>query len=409
MIHRNSIANYIFVYWFALLLWQNLFTSSLRGFADTTIKLFLLGYLIIGYIRNSTNIRKNNIIFISLFWLSMFITFILTDFSSSGASLNTLIYYLFPCIFVFLVYGLGSRSITCTNEEIRRVNKLVITVTLVSVIYTALFDWAQFSAALSATSGYGNELHGYFASMYEFALYLFYSIVGCIYEIEDKNKNHLRGTLCYYCLIFIFFFTMVLTFSRTAIIGCIAYLIIYSILNKKSKVSKVIIFFFALTLFLCLVIPQLNKYVFYTVWKGGVSNSRERLYAASIEYYLDGTMIKKIFGRGITAVRGYFSKDIGYGSIHNGYLQILTYYGWIGILWLIVMIYVQIKKILICAKYDTLLAVEAFALLVVCLLTMLPSTVIVFNSSIDAFFLTAMFIVLPRYRINNAIIKENHL
>ena len=72
-------------------------------------------------------------------------------------------------------------------------------------------------------------------------------------------------------------------------------------------------------------------------------------------------------------------------------------------MWIVVMTIAQIKKIIKCVHYDKMLAVESFAFLIAALLTMLPTTVILFNSSIDAFFLTSFMIVLPRYRMNYAI------
>lgn len=396
---RKCIANYIFNYWLILLLWQNLFTNSVRGTADTLVKLTLLLYLCYGFFRNSKGRARKNITIV-LFIGTMLLSLFMNDLSS--LSLGIFLYYAFPCIYAFLTYSMGD-LIKLEADEVRAVNRKIIVVVSVAVLYTVIFEHAQFITALSASNGYGNELHGFFTSMYEFALYLFYGIAGCIREIEDGKKNGKNGKWIYYVLIVVFFFTMILTFSRTAIIGCIAFLAIYSLFNLRSTVAKMVLLFGMILIVLCMTIPQLNTYVFQTVWKSGISNSRERLYAAAIDYYNAGSTLDKIFGHGVSESRYFFMTFDGYGSIHNGYLQILVYYGWMGIGWVVTLAVSQIKIILRCMHYDKTLAVESFGFLIVGLLTMMPSTVILFNSSIDAFFLTSFMIVIPRLRMKQTI------
>lgn len=400
---KKNIAHYIIFYWLFLLIWQNVFTSSLRGTADTIIKLLLLVYLSIGFINNSgLKIQKCGIILVFMFISTMVFSLVFNDLFSPYFGFDIILYYAFPCVYVFFCYSMGN-TLKLDSYEFRIVNKIVILVALIGVLYTLIFEREQFILALNATNGYGNELHGFFSSMYEFALYLFYAIACCIREIDDCSSNGKRKKWYYYPLMGIFFFTMVLTFNRTAIVSCIAYLLIYSLMNKQSKVRKVIICGSIIIVILCLIIPQLREYVFETIWKGGISNSRERLYDSAMDYYHNGTLTNKIFGRGVGETRKLFKEKEGYASVHNGYLQILIYYGWIGISWIVVMTIVQIKKIIKCSHYDKMLAIESAAFLAAALLTLIPQTVIIFNSSIDAFFLTSFMIVLPRYRMNYAI------
>lgn len=395
---KKNIAYYIFVYWLLLLSWQNLFSGSLRGIADTVIKISLMIYLIYGFINiNGKRLPVKGTVL--LFVFTMLMSLLLNDLFTEIFSFSIILFYGFPCIYVYLTYCMGHYTELC-SDELRTVNKYVIFVTTIAVLYTAVFERAQFTDALTASQGYGNELHGFFTSMYEFALYLFYSIACCVREIDTRNKRGEKGASLYYLLMAIFMFTMVLTFSRTIIVCCIAYLIIYSLFNKQSMIGKVIILFGMVFIVLFMTVPELNTYVFQTIWKGGISNSRERLYLAAIEYYKSGTLIQKIFGRGIAKTRYFFALYDGYGSVHNGYLQVLLYYGWNGIVWMIVMAISQIKKIRRCLYYNSNLAIESFAFLVAALLAMLPSTVIIFNSPIDSFFLTTFMIVIPRFRMN---------
>jgi len=355
----------------------------------------------VGFVNNSKlKMYRRGIIIV--FISTMLVAFIINDLFSPFFGFDIILYYGFPCIYTFLSYAMGY-ALKLDSFQMQKINKIIIVVALIGVLYTLIFDRSQFTSALSAASGYGNELHSFFSSMYEFALYLFYAIACCIREIDDQSLNGNHEKWYYYVLIGIFFFTMILTFSRTAIVSCIAYMLIYSFMNKQSKARKMVIIGGVIIVILCITIPQLRKYVFETIWKSGISNSRERLYASALEYYSSGTLINKFLGRGVGETRAFFKEMDGYASIHNGYLQILIYYGWLGIMWIVVMTIAQIKKIIKCVHYDKMLAVESFAFLIAALLTMLPTTVILFNSSIDAFFLTSFMIVLPRYRMNYAI------
>lgn len=402
---KKSIANSIFIYWLTLIIWQNLFTSTIRGVADTIVKIVLLCYLVISFHNNrTTNGLSSKGVF---FFVTSFVgLLIFNEIFSSYFNIGNSLFYLFPCVYAYCVFNLGSK-IGLTSSEIKNINKKIIYVVFLAVLYTVIFDFSQFRQALYATNGYGNELHGFFTSMYEFALYLFYAITCCIREIDDDSIDKKKHRLVYYMLTLIFFFVMILTFSRTIIVCCIVYMLIYALLNKNSHAGKFIIFTGIIGLILCIVVPSLNKYIFETVWKSGISNSRELLYATAITTYEDLPFCNQIFGLGVGMTRAYFLEAAGYGSTHNGYIQVLFYYGWVGIFWLVMLGLSQVRIIMMCFHYNRIAAVESLALLVAAFLSMIPSTVILFNSSIDAFFLTTFFIVIPRYRINYELYYTN--
>ena len=164
-----------------------------------------------------------------------------------------------------------------------------------------------------------------------------------------------------------------------------------------------------LAIIVCLASPQLRQYLFETVWKNGESHSRERLYNVAAETLKNFSLPRKILGQGVGATKALFSEKAGFPSIHNGYLQIRFYYGWVGIIWLIVLAVAQLKMIIRFFGYDKKVAAESLALLVAAFLAMLPQTFILFNSSIDSFFLTSFFIALPRFRMNYTMYQQDEM
>jgi O-antigen ligase len=393
---------YIFiVYWLVLVLWQNLGSASLRGTADTILKLALLSFLTAKFFLKSHYVKKKEMAIIYVFAITQMISLMLNDAGSFSFSLA--VFYAFPTLFLFLTFGIGSRF--CVSEkEIEMMNKLVIIVCLYAILYTIVFEPAQFIAAFSSKSGYGSELHAFFISMNEFAMYLFYGIVSCIMKIERLKNESTSKKLAYYVMLAIFLGVQILTFSRTSIIATLAFLIVYSVIFFKSKLSKKILICLLISLAIIVAVDPIRDYFFRTVFKSGKSNSRMKLLPMAIEFFKNGTPLQKLFGHGISSTREYFFSELTYGSVHNGYLQIILYYGVVGLTFLLAFLIGQFISIVRMFKKDRYVGVLSLSMLAYVVLTMFPSTLIIFSSSIDCFFLTSVLIILPKY-MRNAVIR----
>lgn len=398
---RKSVCVTFGIYWIVLVLWQNIGSALLRGTADTLLKVILLSFLTIRFFSQGSFVRKNSFLLICLFGSSQLVSFLLND--SSSFNLGIIISYVFPFLFILLTYGIGGDRII-HEEELEALNRVVRFVCIYAIFYTIIFEPNQFMAAFTSKTGYGSELHSFFTSMYEFALYLFYSIVTCVMKIHKLQYEPTVKRIPYYLMIFLFFGVQILTFSRTAILGTIIFLLIYTILFLKSKESKVFLFFAFAILAVVVLYAPLRTYLYETVFKSGISNSRQKLMPLALSYFKEGNWIQKLFGHGISSTRTYFFTQLDYSSVHNGYLQVLIYYGIVGEIFLILFLGSQCVAAFRMIKIDKYVGVLSFAMLSFAILTMFPSTLIVFNSSIDCFFLTTMLIILPKY-MRNAVYK----
>ena len=121
-----------------------------------------------------------------------------------------------------------------------------------------------------------------------------------------------------------------------------------------------------------------------------------------------------MFGHGVIATRSIFSDELGYGSIHNAFLQILLYYGIVGLIFLMGFMvheliaigkFIKIYRIVGIVYRDA--GTIGLAYLVFTTLIMFTNTFIIFFSSIDCFFITAMFILIPKYERNGLLEKVN--
>ncbi len=398
---RKSICFAFFNYWIVLLLWQNLAGAVNRGMVDSMVKLLLLSYLLFSFLKKRGSFDRTAGLIFVVFVASQAITFALSDLRAFAPTV--LITYLFPSIYIYLTFIHG-RHFTVEPDDIYLVNKYIRIVVLISVFYTLVFEPSQYINAIRATNAYGNELHSFFASMYEYALYLFYCITTCLKEISEREIQRERVPQKYYIMVLIYFITLILTFSRTAIIGCLVYFAVYAVFYRRTKLSNQIVCLLFFGAIVILSIPSLRHYAFSVVWKEGISHSRDRLQAYAIDYYRNGTILQKLFGHGIIQTRNTFTTEQIYGSVHNGYLQVLLYYGIIGLFFLSLFLFRQMISVLKFVRIDHLLGSMGVAYLLFCILSMISTTLILFFSSIECFFLTTMLIVIPMYE-RNAVLR----
>lgn len=396
MDNRNSIdiCKVFSAYWIVLIVWQNVFSYLANSAADSILKFALLGYLFFSYIRMGKKVRGRNLMLLILLSVSLCITFFSFDYSNS--SLGTIVYYLYPVISLFLMYCVGSECIVSKNQ-VEKMNNNILLVLIISIIYTIVFHPNQYINAVRAQgSGYGNELCSFFASMHEYALYLFYGLTICINRLADRTRSHGR-----YIILFIaFLITMILTFSRTAIAACLVYVLIYAFINRKYRIGKFIISFLILGIIIILIQPALSSFLFKIVWKSGLTNSRDALTQQASAFFASGDIWNKLFGHGVVETRNYFKDSVGYASVHNGYLQVMLYFGISGLLFMVGFLIRTLFDCLCFFRTNRDVALQSFVMLIFCGLVMYPQTFIIFSSSIDCFFLTAMFLVVPKYQRN---------
>ncbi len=397
----RDICRVFFIYWIVLLIWQNAFAAIDNTAVDSALKFVLLGYLAFSYLRNGRTVRRRNIILFLVFSISLLITYLSCDINNT--SLGNVVYYLYPVISLFLMHCIGSEC-TVSRNQVEKMNNYILLVLVISVLYTVIFHPNQYINAIGAQgSGYGNELCSFFASMHEYALYLFYGIAICINRVADRER--LRAT--YVILFIVFMFTMILTFSRTAVAACVVYISIYAFMNRREKIGKLMIAFLLLGFVLIMLQSSLYDYLFKIVWKSGLTNSRDALTQQAISYFLTGDLWSKLYGHGASGTRLFFKDSLGYASVHNGYLQVLLYFGIFGLLFMVGYLLQSFRECIRFFRVNREVALQSLVMLIFCALVMYPQTFIIFSSSIDCFFLTAMFLVVPKYQ-RNAVLYGNY-
>lgn len=383
------------VYWAILVVWQNISGAEARTGVDSVIKIGLLCYFVRFYIHRMKRVSSK----ISIVFL-LSVVLLLTALRTETFSLSILIAYVYPILFMSIVYGIGDRFIISKTHFISFCH-CVIVITLYAAVYAIIFCWDQFQGASSVSQAYGNELRSFFYSSHEYGLYLVSAIVSCfLCLIFQPFTSGFRKMIYIICMI-LFIINLLLTFSRTSIFALVIFMIIFSFIGK-GKLRKWIRIFLITSILIIIFSVDFSNFFYSIVLKENHTGSRDVLLEGAFKYFSNGSIIEKIFGFGISETRFFFKNVYDHGSVHNTYVQILLYYGIVGLVCLIVFIWSQIVACVRLIKTNRLLGSLFLGLVLSASVMMFTNTAIVFTSPIDSYFLTVFMFVVPKY-VRNAI------
>lgn len=390
--HNISVA--LFVYWLVLVIWQNISTVSARSDADIIIKIALLVYLLVSFAVKS-KLRISNFAAISVFFLTQIISFL----GENSPSLSVYISYTYTLLIVALVLGMG-RSFTITKIDLIKIYNAIVVVALYAAAYALLFCTNQFKSAFSISSAYGNELSSFFSSSHEYAMYMAAAIICCVIGIEINRGQQKRKNVFYIIALCVLIPNLILTFSRTVLLGTACFFFVYVIGAKNSKFKKWIIVGCIAAVLAYFINPQINRFVENIVFKGNVSGGRNLLYDTATKLFNEGSLKQKTFGYGIGYSRTYLEAITSHGSVHNAYLQVLLYFGAVGLLWLIGFLIVRIFNLLSICNQDHYWGSVFLGLIIWAAVMMYTNTFIIFTSSVDCYFLTMFAVIIPLFSVN---------
>ena len=385
---KHGIISIMFTYWILVILWQTLRPVDNRSITDSLVKIILFGFVLLhAFInRDITHSKKITAVF-AVFVLTQCIT-MFTDRVTTGSLIT--VAFMFVEIVVFLIM---QRDEEITEESLEWFGKMLIMVGIVMGLYSILFKTGRFVRAFTNPNAYNSECKSFLYSNHEYALYLSVSIIFAAWMQFRKRGNAVLSVLIL-CFLAV---NLVSTFSRTAIIGCVGGLIILSF-AMGSRTTGYLILAFAAAVCAIWVSDTLRTFFFQKILKNSIADSgslidkgRAALYRGEWSYYINGTFMEKLFGH------GYNGNQTGG---HNAYLMILNTGGAVMFLFFAVTILWSISKALICYRIHRETGSLCFALQILILLNMAAQTPILFYSTMDSYFITMLFVMIPLYLSN---------
>ena len=399
MRNQNSLEkSYIvlYVYWFALLLWQNIRSVGNRGGVDTLIKAGLIMLLVFYFCFNVQRLKIDALVASVLLAASAVVTLV----SSSGITFSLLLYYLYPVFLYFIIYAVGWNAQINKKQLVSFLNWVVIMVAYI-VVYALVFCRDQFSAAFSISTAYGNELSSFLFSNHEYGMYLAYGIMAIFLCMELSESIPIWRKVLYLIGIVTFAVNLVLTFSRTSIIAFGAMLTIYMVYYANKSTRRVLALTIIAGSIVIVFVPQLRDFITNIVFKDGANSGRDELAQTGLFLYKESTLFQKILGNAD------FSATVAqitiHSNLHNGYIQTLLSNGVKGMIFLVSVVVTELRNNNSLKKLDEQNLCKMFnGFLIASGVYMLTTTITLFYSSIDSYFLTMFAIIIPKY-VRNAI------
>lgn len=386
---NNNIAWLMFLYWIIVIIWQTVRPVANRSIVDTLVKMGMFGF--VGYYGyNRRNVRNTGSIqsLLFIFIFSQIIT-ILLDTITLASSITVV--FMIAEIVIFLVW---MRNEEISYADIEYFGTWIIRVAVIMAVYNIAFNTQRFLGFFRSGGGaYGRESRSFLYSNHEFALYLAAAILftGWFYII---GKNKLGKTLV---LLALLASNMLSTYSRTATFSVLIAALILSWFAGKKYFSAVITAYGAAAACTA-AIPGVRRIVMNKILKGSIEksgsvidNGRANMYKEEIRYFFNGDFFEKLFGHGYVG---------NHAGGHNAYLSIANTGGIVMLLFFLTVILWSIKNSLDCLKKDRLTGAVMLSLQVLSLLYMCAQTPILFFSTMDSFFITAISVMLPLYMAN---------
>ena len=364
------------------------------------IKASLIVLLALYFLYNSQSVKR----YAMIVFLLLVSIYAVTKLTAEGFSFDDAMFYFFPLLMFLLTLGMGG-TCTITKKQLTQLCYMLTFAVMYIVVYALIFQPEKYVEAITVTNAYGNELTSFLTSNHEFGYYLSFGVMAAILCLELDGRLNAGRKAYLITAIVLFSVSLILTFSRTAIVAFAVMLFFYVVFSRRKTMRKVLIFTMLGAMAVVFLIPPLREYFLLIVFKNNNDAGREVLIDAGMTMFWRGTLLNKLFGYDRQTAVQYLADTFRHGSFHNSYVQTLVCNGLVGLSFLIGCLIYEA-----CNIYRTVKAAQQWKWLIqlfygflgAMLVTMMFQTNDLFASSIDSYFLTFFAFVLPIY-VNNAV------
>ncbi len=395
--HKTKIHIVMLLYWILLISWQIFRPVTNRSFLDVIVKCCLMAIPLLyalSVTKGSIKYRISSLILLLFFLVNQMITVLVNE---GSLSLSVIVTILFTSVSYF-IYMIMLDHEQLTLKQLLNLYDSFIACSFILAVYNVTFGWSRFSQILKITGAYSHETRSILKSNHEFALYLIFGIIMCIFCI--KKKENRKSVIKYYFCILFLAINLISTFSRTSILSLFVCLLILVFFYNRKAFPKYILVIGFVILFI-VVCPPIRTYVFEVIMKSNTDARRLSLltYGANLISNLDPLHL--FYGIGYTDFSMELYHALQNTSLHNSYLTVLVNGGIMMFIFYTVIIVSSINTAWDCRKFDKFSGSLFLGLIVLSLLFMTTATSIIFTSQLDSYTLTMFTIIIPKYYKNH--------
>lgn len=204
----------------------------------------------------------------------------------------------------------------------------------------------------------------------------------------------------------VFAINLVLTYSRTALLGFVVMLVTYIFIGNNNTVKKFIIACSVFGVLVLIFSPSLQKYVIKVLLKENTDAGRLEMWNYGLALFKESSLLEKLTGYGYTVISDKLANYSQHQSFHNAYIQVLLQYGIIGLIFFAGLIVSTVLNGIKTFRDNRFVGAMFLSMSISAIVYMLTNTTVFMLSTSDSFMFTIFFAVIPLY-VKNAIISKD--
>lgn len=353
---KNNILNYLFI-----CIVINLIPITLLGIFEIQNKIYSVLVIIMYMIQTlimfwavkpkiKETSKKIIVIFIAFFILQVIVQ-IFNYIKWSRIEIKD-IANIFSCLANIYIFVYLCSKFEITKEEFIDFMKKIVIIGIISCIYNVIANWNDIINIVNIKESYDVSISSFFPNRNQYAIFMLICIIANLYIIANKVSKK------YIAIQILFIISIILTMSRNAILGlailygvylCLNFKNINSKLTKKQKiiiVASVILFIIIATILLIKIpdlIENINK-LFIRTYTVNTESGRLALWINGFNIFKDNPILGVGRFTGVNINMNEYNSPLD--QFHNIYVETLVSYGIVGLMGLIYLFYIIIKKIL---------------------------------------------------------------
>ena len=293
---------------------------SISFIYKVTVILFIFFLLVIKFYKQIDQILKSQqLLLVILFFFINIIASIVSHKIYGGISYRGIINL---CLFVcnFVIFYVLMRINKFDKMNIKLFFQFCVFNILMAACYNVLINFNDIDKIFSSAKAYQYSFSSFFSNRNTFAAYLTLGIVFYAFIIlwtTNKYFKVLRILACIFIL-----FNLLITLSRTSILGLVIFLLVYFIFTKNITVKKKIKIFVLVFLIILLIstIATDEGFIKSKLIRKNIGNTgRTKIWLTAI--LLPNRCFEILFGFGSGFSNLYLMQKSGHSSTHNAFLQ----------------------------------------------------------------------------------------
>lgn len=298
----------------------------------------------------------------------------------------------------FLIYtAIAGNSIRITAEDMLRICKIVVIFALPILAY-AFYNVGSIINILKLQNAYASNFVGIWTSKNQFGRFLF-CVALCNFFVLIYNKRNGITKKIYYFTFFLISVSVVLTFSRAALLALLIFLTLYVLMTNKDNFKRNLLILIAVLL-LTFVLYQ-NEFIRSAVEKLVIRSetadleSRSSLWKIGLDYFKSHVFIGAGEYRAAEILRAGGSSI---SEFHNAYVNRLVISG-LPVFLLYAYLYLRRLTLLFKESKRNEYAVISFSVLVAIMTYMFFESFSLYTLSLDSYIIMTFIYLVPNLRM----------